>query len=124
VWQIRGLIHILQIRDMKQYVVLALLMLVQFACCARADDVNVRLRQGEALASKMCSRCHAIGRSDQSAHIRAPAFRTLDERLDLDAFMKRLRRGLMSGHPDMPTFRFTRNDARMLIAYLRSIQGY
>jgi hypothetical protein len=48
----------------------------------------------------------------------------LDKRLDLDAFMERLQRGLMSGHPDMSTFRFTHNDARVLIAYLRSIQGH
>jgi len=109
---------------MKHYVVLALFILVQFACGARADEVNVRLRQGEAFASKMCSRCHAIGRSDQSAYIGAPAFRTLDKRLDLDTFMERLQRGLMSGHPDMSTFRFTHNDARVLIAYLRSIQGH
>jgi cytochrome c553 len=108
---------------MKQSIAIALLMLVQFTNCAVADDVNMRLRQGEALASKMCGRCHAIGRSGQSPHIGAPAFRTLDERLDLDSFMQRLQTGLTSGHPDMPTFKFSRNDARMLIAYLRSIQG-
>jgi hypothetical protein len=33
-----------------------------------------------------------------------------------------LREGLISGHPDMPTFRFSREDARALTAYLRSIQ--
>jgi hypothetical protein len=26
------------------------------------------------------------------------------------------------GHPDMPTFRFTRADARALVSYLRSIE--
>jgi hypothetical protein len=30
-----------------------------------------------------------------------------------------LREGLASGHPDMPTFRFSREDARALTAYLR-----
>ena len=63
----------------------------------------------------MCGNCHAIGRTDRSPHIGAPAFRSLDKRLDLDAFMERLRNGLTSGHPDMPTFQFTRNDTRKLI---------
>ena len=30
---------------------------------------------------------------------------------------------LMVGHPDMPTFRFTREDARAFLLYLRSIQA-
>jgi len=70
----------------------------------------------------MCAGCHAIGRTGQSPHLGAPAFRTLDSRVDLDRFSERLRQGLMSDHPDMPTFRFTREDARAFIAYLRSIQ--
>ena len=52
-----------------------------------------------------------------------PAFRALDRRVDLDSFMERLREGLMVGHPDMPTFRFTREDARAFLLYLRSIQA-
>ena len=40
-----------------------------------------------------------------------------------DFFMDRLREGLMAGHPDMPTFRFTREDARAFVLYLRSIQA-
>ena len=43
----------------------------------------------------------------------APPFRTLDRWVDLDSFIDRLREGLMVGHPDMPTFRFTREDARL-----------
>ncbi len=52
-----------------------------------------------------------------------PPFRELSRRVDLDRFSSRLREGLMSGHPDMPTFRFSREDAGALVAYLRSIQG-
>jgi mono/diheme cytochrome c family protein len=77
---------------------------------------------GRALAERMCSACHAIGRSGESQHVGAPAFRALDRRVELDTFTDRLREGLMSDHPDMPTFRFTREDARALLMYLRSIQ--
>ena len=65
---------------------------------------------------------HAIGKTGASPHAPAPPFRDLGNRVDLfDDFTHRLREGLTSGHPDMPTFRFTREDARALTAYLRSI---
>jgi len=57
--------------------------------------------------------CHRM--SGESPHAGAPAFRALDRGVDLDSFMERLREGLMVGHPDMPTFRFTREDARAYI---------
>jgi hypothetical protein len=47
----------------------------------------------------------------------------LGERLDLDTLTERLRAGLSSDHPDMPTFRFSRQEARAFVAYLRSIQA-
>jgi len=100
----------------------ALLMLVSSACCGMAQEPDLRTQRGEMLARSMCAECHAIAITDRSPHPSAPPFRTLEQRLDLDSFMDRLRQGLMSGHPDMPTFRFTRDDARALIAYLRSIQ--
>ena len=76
-----------------------------------------------ALAERICSVCHAIGKTGASPHAPAPAFRDLGNRVDLDDFAHRLGEGLTSGHPGMPTFRFTREDARALTAYLRSIQA-
>ena len=58
-----------------------------------------------------------------SPHTGAPVFRSIDDRIDLDKFADRLRAGLQSTHADMPSFRFSREDARAAVAYLRSIQG-
>ena len=80
-------------------------------------------RRGRALAERMCAECHAITEQGPSPHVGAPAFRALDRRLDLDSFMDRLREGLTVGHPDMPMFRFTSEDARAFVLYLRSIQA-
>jgi mono/diheme cytochrome c family protein len=100
------------------------LVLVATSAALAEDSSSSPLEQrGRALAEKMCSQCHAIGKSGQSPHAGAPAFRALDRRVDLDSFMERLREGLMVGHPDMPTFRFTREDARAFLLYLRSIQA-
>jgi cytochrome c len=79
-------------------------------------------RDGLALVERMCAQCHAIGKTGISPHGAAPPFRELDRRVDLDTFIGQLREGLVSGHPDMPTFRFSREDARALTAYLRYIQ--
>lgn len=90
---------------------------------AEENELGALARHGRSLAEKMCAQCHAIGVSGLSPHIGAPPFRTLSRRVDLDTFASRLRDGLTSGHPDMPTFRFGREDARALTAYLRSIQA-
>jgi mono/diheme cytochrome c family protein len=104
---------------------LAILLLLLATSSGLAEGVSPSPLEGpgRALAQRMCSQCHAIDRSGVSPHAGAPAFRALDRRVDLDSFMERLREGLMVGHPDMPTFRFTREDARAFLLYLRSIQA-
>jgi mono/diheme cytochrome c family protein len=111
------------IRKMTARLAVALLLLA--ASVARAEENGSRAfeHRGRALAEDLCAPCHAIGKSGQSPHIGAPPFRQIDRRVGLDVFMDRLREGLMVGHPDMPTFRFTREDARAFVMYLRSIQA-
>jgi cytochrome c len=99
-----------------------LVLLGTSASLAEDSKLSPLEEHGRALAERMCSQCHAIGKRGQSPHVGAPAFRTLDGRVDLDTFMDRLREGLMVDHPDMPTFRFSREDARAFLLYLRSIQ--
>ena len=77
--------------------------------------------RGAALAERMCSECHAIGADGSSPHTRAPAFRELGRRLDLDVFADRLRESLSVYHPDMPNFSFGREDSGSLVRYLRAI---
>lgn len=104
--------------------VLAMLLMSGWSAGFAEEGVPGKLeRHGQVLAERMCARCHAVGRTGSSPHDGAPPFRALDRRVDLDTFANRLRDGLFSGHPDMPTFRFTREDACALTAYLRSVEG-
>jgi len=96
------------------------LVLVSWGVCAQPQSPQQR---GEVLARGLCSRCHAIGLTGESLHPAAPRFRTLDNRTDLSKLAQRIREGLMTGHDDMPMFRFDRNDANAMVAYIRSIQG-
>jgi mono/diheme cytochrome c family protein len=99
------------------------LLLATSASFAQERKATALEKEGHALAERMCSPCHAIGRRGKSPHANAPPFRALGRQVELDTFTDRLREGLRSDHPDMPTFRFTREDARALLLYLRSIQA-
>lgn len=91
------------------------------AATARAQDADL-LKQGEALVSKECSRCHGVGRADASRHPQAPPFRRLSKRYPIESLEEALGEGIISGHPDMPEFRFSGDDVGAIIAYLKSIQ--
>jgi cytochrome c len=101
----------------------AFVMLALAMATSDAMALSPAERRGRTLAVRLCAQCHAIGKSGTSPHAGAPPFRHLEERVDLDKFQRRLRQGLMSSHQDMPVFRFTREDAGAMVAYLRSIQG-
>ena len=89
-----------------------------YACAAGTLE-----KRGEASAQRLCASCHAIRATGDSPHPAAPAFRTLGDQMDLSEFARRLRRGLLAGHEDMPMFRFKRDDADAMAAYIRSVQG-
>lgn len=80
------------------------------------------LKQGETLLTRDCSRCHAVGPTGNSPRPDAPAFRTLGTRYPIDSLEEALGEGIMSGHPDMPEFRFDADEVGAIIDYLKSIQ--
>jgi cytochrome c len=96
----------------------AALLLAAAICPAAAAD----LKHGEALLTRDCSRCHAVGRTGESPHKGTPAFRTLGQRYPIESLEEALGEGIMSGHPDMPEFKFDADDVGAIIAYLKSIQ--
>jgi cytochrome c len=87
-----------------------------------AAGANNDTARGEALLREHCGRCHAVGRTGNSAQKEAPAFRTLSQHYQVEALEESLAEGLMSGHPEMPEFSFSRHDVGAIIAYLKSIQ--
>ena len=80
-------------------------------------------QHAKSLLVEMCARCHAVGNVGRSPHPEAPPFRTLGERKLYDEdFGRRLRDGLSTMHPDMPTFHFSQREAEAVVSYLRAIQ--
>lgn len=97
------------------------LYLVFSMSAACAQDAAV-LKRGEALLTKDCSRCHATERTGESRHPQAPLFRTLGKRYPIESLEEALGEGIISGHPDMPEFKFEGDDVGAIVAYLKSIQ--
>jgi mono/diheme cytochrome c family protein len=90
---------------------------------AAAEDITT-LQRGEALLARNCSRCHAIGSVGESRHPQAPLFRTLANRYPVESLEEALGEGIISGHPDMPEFRFSGEDVGAIVIYLKSIQEH
>ncbi len=103
---------------MRRAVFVALLLAAAIRPAVAASD----LKRGEALLAGHCGSCHAIGRSDESRDKQAVAFRTLGQRYPVEALEEALGEGFMSGHPDMPEFKFDADEVGAIIAYLKSIQ--
>jgi len=78
------------------------------------------IRHGRAILQEFCGQCHAV----RKTHVKrgAPPFSTLGRNFNLDQFPRLLERGISSTHPDMPEVKFSEDDARAAVAYLRSIQ--
>ncbi len=91
------------------------------ASSAAAEDAEGEKR-GEALVTRYCAGCHAVGRTGESRLPEVPPFRTLGRRYPIEALEEALGEGTMSGHPDMPEFTFSAPDVGAIVAYLKSIQ--
>ena len=113
----------LGILEMTIRLAVLLVLLGMSVSSAQENGPGALEQRGRTLAERMCSQCHAIGNRDQSSHTAAPPFRALDQRLRTRFLHGPIARGSNDGHPDMPMFRFTREDARAFVLYLRSIRA-
>ena len=96
--------------------------LLALAPLAASGQEGDPIKHGRQLVGQFCARCHAVARFGRSPHRNAPPFRTLGRTIDLDGFARALSAGLESEHPDMPSFKFSIDEARDMRAYLRTIQ--
>lgn len=81
------------------------------------------LAYGRVLVETNCASCHAVGRSDESRHPEAPAFRILSDRYPLDALEEAFAEGIVTGHPDMPEFVATPEQIAAIIDYIGSLDA-
>jgi cytochrome c len=106
---------------MKTVAALAIGCLAGLTSPVAAED-ETSLKRGEALMARLCAGCHAVGRTGASPHADAPPFRLLGRRYPIEALEEALGEGLVSGHPDMPEFKFSAADVGAVVSYLNAIQ--
>lgn len=85
-----------------------------------ADDVDM-IAKGRALVEDKCARCHAIGLEGKSPHEKAPPFRDVVEIYPSEDLAEALAEGIVSGHPDMPVFKFDPPQIEAFLGYLNSL---
>lgn len=98
--------------------------LLVMTTCAAARDFREGdpMEHGRQLAEKLCAHCHATGKSQRSPLAGAPPFRQLEPRVDYDELRQRLQDGIVAGHPAMPSFVLSADEARAMVIYLRAIR--
>ncbi len=87
---------------------------------ASAGDEEM-IAKGRALVAENCARCHAIGLEDASPHEKAPPFRDVVEIYPSENLAEALAEGIVSGHPDMPVFKFDPPEIEAFLGYLNSL---
>lgn len=85
--------------------------------CSEAPAIN----KGKAVLESRCSRCHAIGLEDASAHASAPPFREVVRRYPPESLAESLAEGIDTGHPDMPQFVLDPGEIGAVIDYLNTL---
>ena len=98
----------------------ALALVVGLGQPALASETD-RAKAGAALVTQHCSRCHAVAADDRSSHKDAPPFRTFAAKWPLENLEEALAEGIVTGHPDMPTFVFEPAEIDVVIEYLHAL---
>jgi cytochrome c len=79
-------------------------------------------RRGLTIARTNCARCHSIDKVSPSPLKIAPPFRTLHERYPVTALEEPLAEGIVTGHPNMPEFRFEPDQIHDFIEFLKTLE--
>lgn len=77
---------------------------------------------GQEIATRLCSGCHAIGRTGESPHPDSLPFRSISLRYPVRSLEEALGEGIFVGHPDMPPFQLEPEDIDDLLDYIEAIQ--
>ncbi len=91
--------------------------------CMKLPPVqSAAFENGQLVAQRQCSACHAVGAAGTSPRVEAPLFRTILSRYRSDVLEEELVERIKIGHSAMPEFQLNPAAASDLIVYLRSIQ--
>jgi mono/diheme cytochrome c family protein len=79
------------------------------------------VKAGQAIAERLCARCHSISAAGESPMRTAPPFRTLPQRYPVEHLAEALAEGIVTGHPAMPQFAFNPPEIDALLGFIDSL---
>lgn len=102
----------------------ALIFLLPLAACGARDSLQTQelVAEGREFARAQCSRCHGIGRTDDSPLEQAPPFRRLHDNYPIEHLAESFAQGIIVAHTDMPAFELESHEIAALLAYLKSLE--
>jgi mono/diheme cytochrome c family protein len=87
-----------------------------------AQGLSPSAQRGLNLARANCARCHSIDKVSESPLRIAPPFRSLHTRYPVEQLEEPLAEGLVTGHQNMPEFRFEPDQIRDFLAFLKTLE--
>jgi cytochrome c len=79
------------------------------------------LEVGRALAEANCARCHNLEKAGESPYAPAPPFRDIAKTYKATDLEEALVEGIVVGHPAMPEFEMTGEQAAAVAAFIDSL---
>ena len=106
----------------------ASLILIALAACSPAASPRLAapisaLEQGAQLVEQRCSACHAVGETGDSPYAPAPPFREVVQRYDPEVLGEAFAEGVVTAHPEMPSFQLQPDEIEALTAYLDELKA-
>jgi len=96
--------------------------LIAAATPALGQALSPAAQRGQTLARANCARCHSIDKVTESPLKLAPPFRTLHTKYPVENLEEPLAEGIVTGHQNMPEFRFAPDQIADFIAFLKTLE--
>src|SRR5947208_6294149 len=104
---------------LMKFVAIVIAVLSTLSSAASAAESMVE--QGRVLVQANCSRCHNIEKAGDSPFAPAPPFRVISRMYKATDIEEALVEGIVVGHPAMPEFEMTGEQAAALAAFIDSL---
>ena len=105
---------------MNRIIIACLVSLVCLPGHAQAAE-NDQIALGKELAELNCTTCHNIEKTGDSPFAAAPPFRTIPQKYDPSELEEAFVEGIVVGHPAMPEWEMTPEQAAALSAFIASL---
>jgi cytochrome c len=100
---------------------LSSLLAALFACSTMLSAAARDIDAGRKIAQRNCARCHAIAEKGASPYRKAPPFRDIAAKGNVDQLQEALAEGIMVGHPAMPEFKLAPQQIADFLAYVKNL---